>query len=281
MKRENINGLDISTGVRVYRANFVPEAKLLGDHFHSEVEIVYVESGEIIYTVDGEDRVLPSKSLLVVGSGIVHRLKASAAEAEVVYMQADIERAYDSMLSELSLFSFFCDKSVKKYGVFPLDSPIAKIFFAIVEEAEQKDIRYDMAVKGLIYQLIAFMCREGLIADVSSLLQDASYRKILPAIEYAKQNFMNKITLDTLCGHLYIDKYNFCKQFKAVTETTFFDYLCHLRIKHACELLADTDKTITEIALSCGFVHPQYFTRVFISRMKYSPTVYRRMRKTH
>ena len=41
------------------------------------------------------------------------------------------------------------------------------------------------------------------------------------------------------------------------------DLLREARIKHACQLLRQTTKTVVEVAYACGFSDPKYFTRCF------------------
>ena len=47
------------------------------------------------------------------------------------------------------------------------------------------------------------------------------------------------------------------------------------RIKHACQLLTNTDKTIAEVAYACGFTDPKYFSRCFKKSIGQSPTEYK------
>jgi AraC-like DNA-binding protein len=53
------------------------------------------------------------------------------------------------------------------------------------------------------------------------------------------------------------------------------DLLKEARIKHACQLLRQTDKNISEVAYACGFSDPQYFSRSFKQSMGVSPSDYR------
>ena len=41
------------------------------------------------------------------------------------------------------------------------------------------------------------------------------------------------------------------------------DLLREARIKHACQLLRQTDKTVAEVAYAYGFSDPKYFSRCF------------------
>ncbi|MBO2945357.1 helix-turn-helix transcriptional regulator [Paenibacillus sp. F411] len=53
-------------------------------------------------------------------------------------------------------------------------------------------------------------------------------------------------------------------------------YLLHMRIQHACELLRQSDWTQEEIAAYCGFSSVHHFSKMFKSRMGLSPGKYRR-----
>ena len=53
------------------------------------------------------------------------------------------------------------------------------------------------------------------------------------------------------------------------------DLLREARIKHACQLLAETDKTIAEVAYACGFSDPKYFSRCFKQSIGQSPSEFK------
>ena len=52
-------------------------------------------------------------------------------------------------------------------------------------------------------------------------------------------------------------------------------YQNDIRLKNSCELLHSTNLTITEIAQSCGFNDPLYFSRIFKKKYNTSPTQFR------
>lgn len=53
------------------------------------------------------------------------------------------------------------------------------------------------------------------------------------------------------------------------------EYVQRKRIFHAARLLSDTDLPVTDIALSCGFSNPSYFSKQFRKLMKKTPVNYR------
>ena len=54
------------------------------------------------------------------------------------------------------------------------------------------------------------------------------------------------------------------------------DLLREARIKHAGQLLRQTDKTVSEVAYASGFTDPKYFSRCFKQSTGQSPTEYKR-----
>ena len=53
------------------------------------------------------------------------------------------------------------------------------------------------------------------------------------------------------------------------------DLLREARIKHACQLLRQTDKSIADVAYASGFTDPKYFSRCFKQSTGQSPTEYK------
>jgi transcriptional regulator GlxA family with amidase domain len=53
------------------------------------------------------------------------------------------------------------------------------------------------------------------------------------------------------------------EQFKRGTGMTPTDYLLRVRVERARELMADTSRSLTEVAHATGFSSSQYFSTVF------------------
>ena len=64
--------------------------------------------------------------------------------------------------------------------------------------------------------------------------------------------------------------------FKKVTGYSPIDYLLHVRLAKAAEMLLKTEKTISEIAQDCGFADSNYFSRQFRNSYSLSPREYRK-----
>lgn len=277
MERENVVFCDFESGCDIHTISVTEDSKFRGDHFHDEAEIISVKKGSVACWIDGEKTVLSKGKILVIGSRVIHRLMYECECSEVTYIQADVITPQKNLLQNPYVFPVLQSRGLKKSALFDSDSPMQMLFAGMKHELESPDSYHRIAIRGYLYQLIALMCRAGMISTESELKNTRMIRELLPVLAYADSHFSEKITLDEVCKRVSADKYYFCKKFRRATGTTFFDYLGSLRLKKAEELLITTEKSVTEIAGECGFSSLQYFNRFFADRIGYSPTAYRKM----
>ena len=93
--------------------------------------------------------------------------------------------------------------------------------------------------------------------------------------KYLHKNYNNKISLDELCFRFGCCKSSIMNNFKKEFNVTVTDYLTAIRMEKAEEYILTTEKSIKEIALSCGFSDQNYFSRLFSKKYGRSPTQYR------
>jgi len=94
-------------------------------------------------------------------------------------------------------------------------------------------------------------------------------------IRYCSEHFKESISLDDVAEELHISKFHISHLMSSKLGIGFTEYLNNIRINHACDLLEDTNKKITEIAETSGFGSIRSFNRAFQEIMKSSPTAYR------
>lgn len=96
------------------------------------------------------------------------------------------------------------------------------------------------------------------------------------AIEYIYSNFDKKITVEEMAKVACMSLPHFYRIFKTETDETPLEYLNQIRLKTAKKLLKANDKSITEIALECGFSNSAYFSTCFYKKFKITPSVYQK-----
>lgn len=105
--------------------------------------------------------------------------------------------------------------------------------------------------------------------DSQSLLQ------IPEVIGYIEKNYSKPISLDELVDISGLSRRSFSRVFESSMGCTPISHLIELRISRACELLKNTERSITEIAFDVGFNDSNYFARQFRKTLNVSPSTYR------
>ncbi len=257
------------------------DRRYLGAHYHAEIEIIYVKSGSILCWIEEEPIRIPENHICIVGSNVIHHLTFDEAPAEIAYLQIDIAKIISIMYPKYTDVPLLMDNRLKTYALFSKESLIFPLFQRILCELEMKKPYFETAVMGAFIQLTAYLQREMLVADYDRLFENPMFLKIYPIILYANEHYAEKVYLDAVCALLHLDKYYLCKIFKKTTGLTFFQYLGRVRLQNAEKLLVTTDRSITQIALECGFSTVQYFHSAFVRAKGSSPMVYRKTHHNH
>lgn len=95
-------------------------------------------------------------------------------------------------------------------------------------------------------------------------------------ISYIQQNFMEKISLKEFSEQFHLSEKYISRYFKEHFHITLSQYITHLRLEHAKQLLQDTDIPVTEIAMQSGYQNVSYFIRSFKKTYGVSPLKYRK-----
>ncbi len=96
------------------------------------------------------------------------------------------------------------------------------------------------------------------------------------AVQYVKDNYSHKITLDEAAGHVHLSRSYLSMLFKKETGQNFSCYLQEVRLEAARSLMAGRGLSIQEIADMAGFFDASHLSRAFKARYGCSPMEYRR-----
>ena len=96
------------------------------------------------------------------------------------------------------------------------------------------------------------------------------------ALEYIEQHYAENLSLNVLANEVHMNPYYFSSFFKKSTGKNFKDYVNQVRLKHAVELLLNTDQKVYEIAMEVGFGDARAFNDAFQKAYGETPAGYRK-----
>jgi AraC-like DNA-binding protein len=83
------------------------------------------------------------------------------------------------------------------------------------------------------------------------------------AVQFIRDNFQEKITLDDIASKVNLSPYYFLRIFRKSMGETPINYLIRYRLNEAKNLLYKTELSVSEIAFKCGFNSESYFITTF------------------
>ena len=106
--------------------------------------------------------------------------------------------------------------------------------------------------------------------------QPKTFGRISRAVEALHQRFTENHDTASLAAMTGLSRSQFDRHFHRLFGTTPHEYLLRVRVHHACNLLEQTPKPITAIALDVGFYDHSHFSRIFRRIMGVSPLGFRK-----
>ena len=111
------------------------------------------------------------------------------------------------------------------------------------------------------------------LAFIAAQIQD---RTMMRVFWFVVENAGNPgLKIDDISNEIGMSRSVLYNKVKATTGMTPVDFVRHIRIKKACEMLRNTDDTLTSISFAVGFTDPKYFSKVFKKETGIVPTEYR------
>ena len=101
--------------------------------------------------------------------------------------------------------------------------------------------------------------------------------KIGESVALLEKHFVRDFTLEELAERACMSIRNFTRCFKRSTGMSPIAFLQNVRLRHAADLLKNSNSRISEIAYQCGFNDSNYFTKIFTAHYSVSPAMYRKL----
>ena len=110
-------------------------------------------------------------------------------------------------------------------------------------------------------------------AFMASQINDATTARIL---KYVTEHIDTPdLKIDDIADAMGMSRSVLYIKIKQQLGMTPIDFVRHVRIMRACELLKDTDESLSSVAFAVGFSDPKYFSKVFKRETGIVPTEYR------
>ena len=252
-------------------------------HYHDFAELVVVVKGRGIQHIDGTDYPVAAGDVFLLQGRQKHAF--SRRENMVLFnVMYDAERLNlpEDELRRIPGYNalFLLEPSYRRRHNFTsrlhLDrtrlAHAESMLHAMIDECTNRSIGYEASLSGYLLELMIFLSRE--YSRIGTTNGKALLR-VGELIGLLERDYARRWRLADLAVAAHMSESSLLATFKEATGQSPIDYLIHLRIQHAAELLCHGARSISEVAYSVGFEDSNYFSRQFRKTMKNSPREYR------
>lgn len=135
-----------------------------------------------------------------------------------------------------------------------------------------------LGIHGCIYEIFQLLSEgrndDQIISEFekNDLLQHEYTRTLISIIE---TSFAEKINIQELANRLHLNRSYMSELFSKDTGMSIKSYLTEKRMQRAAIMLQDPNRSVKNVAASCGFEDSLYFSRAFSKYFGISPQQYR------
>lgn len=259
-----------------YREKIVPW------HWHNEVELFYVESGEVLYYTTQGKIAFPKGTAGFINTNVLHKTRANGGDEATNQrihifnnvliggrQGSDIYRKYITPLSSSSVN--VVKLSPKLEGEKEIIEKIKKSFNIDIDE-KFYEIKLKNTLSEIWCDLLELKEEEININNI----RDKNAERIKGIMVYIHEHYSEKISVSDISEKFFISNRNCYRLFRENLNTSPQEYIRNYRIQKACELLATSRISIAEIGYKCGLGSSSYFGKIFKEFMNCTPMEYRR-----
>lgn len=244
---------------------------------HSYYELYYLISGQCKMFIKQNLYYLRPGDAVIIRPGEIHKTLYEAdwmAERFMAYFTPEYVETFRKKCGG-AVFEHMLSNPRVTLPV-PLHAAVDSLFCQIMTEDRRSDPFSAIQLKSSLYQILVILGRCQGAEQKREKLVD-SEAAVMEAARYIYEHHRENVTLLQAAEAAFMSPTYFSKKFKSVTGFGFKEYLNSVRLQEAADMLRNTERGVTEIALSCGFSDGNYFGDVFKKANGLSPRQYRKL----
>ncbi len=238
------------------------------------------------YIVTGDRRWISTETIRTCHGGdcgitkphVYHRncsMSDTPYERYVLKVRTEIFQPIIDIIGETEL-----NKICQNYLRFTKESQeiIHSMYDEILNEYTKNSPYSQLILQGMVYKLFFYMYENHIPSelDKNTLYVKKFDERIHNALIYIENSLMYSSPIEEVAASVSLSPSHFSRLFKAVTGSSYTDYLTDVRLQHAQILLGTTSLSISEIATKLGLANGNYLCTLFKKKYGVAPTEYRR-----
>ncbi len=246
-------------------------------HKHNLYEIYYLVSGKVHYIINSEMHTVKSGDIVVVPMGVRHTTLTCGnmgRERLLFYFSEKYRTALEAVAGRDTADAFLC-AGIRNISQ-NMRGRVTKIFGLMKSECDKSSACRNTVIASLFFELVSIVMADGTPTAAGLELDNSVSARVERAAGFVYSNYDKQITLSDAASVACLERTYFSKIFKRIMGIGFSEYLSEVRLGQAMEQLRDSELSVGDIAVNCGFTNINYFGDFFKKHVGKSPSEYRR-----
>ena len=249
------------------------------NHWHNDLEFVYVADGEMCYCVDGVSCKLQKGQMIFVNSGRMHY-----GYWEDVYKCEFWCTIFHPGMADVKYAKKYLDDIISKsMPAFMILRPeiirekeLIELVCRLNRTVREGQNGFELEMMSLIYRIIRKLddCITA-APEPMSYVDAKKLESMHRMIGFVQQQYQQKISLNEIAMAGLVSRSACCQIFKKFLGKSPVEYLTEYRISKSVELLMGGKNSMTDIAMLCGFGSSSYYAETFHKVLGCTPTEYK------
>lgn len=252
-------------------------------HWHRQIELFYMESGSLEYTTPHGTWLFTEGMGGMVNSNVLHQSRPGDSKNPNIQLLHIFDPSLlagkqGSQIEERYMLPLLTDRKTEMIALHPEDPAEGEIL-KMVKEAfliSDQEWGYEVKLREKLTQIWLRLVQMIRPEKEKEEMQPSEDEKVKRLMLYIHEHYRESISVEQMAESVYISKRGCFRVFREQLHMTPVEYIHSYRLQRVCQMLMDSDRSITEIAQECGFGSSSYLGRLFHDKMGCTPAQYRR-----
>lgn len=234
----------------------------------NEYQLLYITKGSGVFESSHQQRThVKAGDMFLLFPGEWHRY---CPDSDTGWKEYWIGFKGDNVDMRVQSGFFSVDHAVMDVG---LHDDIVDTYMKAVDMAQQQKTGYQQMLAGFVNVLLGYCYYYNAETHFVNEEETGAIRK---AQIYMREHFQESIRPEDVACEINMGYSKFRRMFKDYTGYAPLQYILELRLKRCCELLVESNTTLSEIAFSMGYESADFFSSAFKRKYGISPLAYRK-----
>lgn len=259
---------------------------LIGWHWHPEIEVTAVLSGEVEIFINNTSFILKAGEGFFINANVMHKQAALPDSDEypvlatICFLPDFIGDCGENLIFRKYIMPITGSKTLRCIKLSPENKWQQEMINAVCrvcELSEKHNFGYELRCRDIMSEMWCSLAEN--VNEAAPMPIDrrtiTSEKRLKKMLSYIYENYQNEMTVEDIANAANISKSECFRCFRSMIEKKPVEFLNEYRLKKSLELLSSTDMPVTEVCLSCGFGHISYFGKLFREAYGMSPREYK------